>query len=114
MVCFAEAPFAHVHEHPSGADHHATEQAHVHTRLRPAETDGAAIDQIDPADDERLVNWFQTTEQSRVVLCVAPQRAEMPAPVADPEFVRSAPSVSNHDPPLDPNLQSRAPPVIPA
>jgi hypothetical protein len=113
-MCFAQAPFAHVHEQPSGADHHATEQAHVHTRLHAAQTDGPAIDQIDPADDERLVNWFQTTDRSSIVLCIVPQRTEMPEPVADPEFARTAPSVSSHDPPFDPNLPSRAPPVIPA
>src|SRR4051794_16688289 len=80
LLGFVEAPFYHVHDHRAGEDHHATEAAHVHS-LRPhVESTGPAIQEFDPADDERLVTWFQTIEQNAFVLYIAPQAAQFRPP----------------------------------
>ena len=114
LLGFVEAPFAHIHEQAFGEDHHATEQVHAHARHLAANTPGPAFDQIDPADDERAVNWFQTVQQTGFILFITPQQTELIEPPAAREFVRAAPSTSSHDPPRTSHLPARAPPVIPA
>src|SRR5207302_9925839 len=101
----------HVHDQGTGEDHHAVEAAHVHLRQHPALPHGSAIQQLDPADDERLVTWFQTIEQSAFTLYLAPQASKSWQPAPRTEFVRPAPIVCSHDPPLNPALPSRAPPL---
>ena len=114
IVSFIEAPFAHVHDQASGEDHHRSELAHVHAHHVTTESSGPAIDRIDPADDERLVNCFQLVRHSGISLYSAPQETEVIEPAPVREFVRATPLVSNHDPPPISNLPARAPPIIPA
>jgi hypothetical protein len=114
LLGFIEAPFAHVHEQAGGDDHHAAEQAHAHLSQAARRAAGPAFDQSDPADDERLVNWFQTVQQSSFLLYFAPEPSGVVEPRANGEFVRAAPSICGHDPPLTGTLSSRAPPIIPA
>lgn len=114
LLSFIEAPFAHVHDFGFGDDHHATEQAHTHLRHLDAHGDGPAFDQIDPADDARAINWFQTVQHASFVLFLAPAASELSQPVPISEFVRATPAICGHDPPLLTNLPTRAPPAIPA
>ena len=114
LLSFLEAPFVHVHEQPGGDAHHATEQAHVHARLPSANTQGLAIEELDPADDERPVNWYQTAQCGSCVLFIAPQNERLAAPIGHQEFLLPAPAACGHSPPFRRSLQSRAPPVTPA
>ena len=111
---FVEAPFAHVHEHASGDDHHATEQVHAHSLHIPNKGTLPAFDDTDPAVDERLLSWFQTVQRSGFVLFFAPRQTGLIAPLNAGEFVRAAPSICSHDPPLTSQLPARSPPAIPA
>jgi hypothetical protein len=111
LLGFMEAPFNHVHDQGDDEDHHATEAAHVHLRRPAVESHGPAIQQLDPADDERLVTWFQTIEQSAFTLYLAPQASKSWQPAPRREFARPVPIVCSHDPPLNPALPSRAPPT---
>ena len=111
FVGFMESPFYHVHEQRSGGDHHAEEAAHVHVRHSLGESSGPAVQSTDPSDDERVITWFQSTEQSAFLFYVAPEIARRPEPVVRIGVVRPAPSFCNHDPPFNPALPSRAPPV---
>jgi hypothetical protein len=106
-----EAPFNHVHDQGTGADHHTREAAHIHLRHHSVESHGPALQQLDPADDERLVTWFQTIEQGRQTLYVAPEISQFRVANTINEFERPTPSVRNHDPPFDPAVPSRAPPI---
>ena len=114
MVGFIEVPFTHVHDRASGEEHHRVEGAHLHAHRLATESTGPAFDRIDPADDERLVNCFQLVRHNGISLYIALQDTEVIEPALVREFVRAAPLVCNHDPPLISNLLARAPPVIPA
>jgi len=111
FLCFLEAPFIHVHDQVSGDAHHATEQAHVHARLRSANTQGLAIEQLDPADDERPVNWFQTVQYGACTLFVAPRHERLAEPADRRQFLTPAPVACGHSPPFRRSIPPRAPPV---
>src|SRR4051812_10521223 len=114
LLGFAEAPFAHVHERGLGDDHHSTEQSHAHVRGVLAHTTGPSFAAVDPADDERLVNWFQTVQQNAFVLYVAPRAAAVMEPAVAKKCIRAPPDICSHDPPVYGHLPARAPPVTPA
>jgi len=113
FLCLLEAPFVHVHEQASGDAHHATEQAHVHARLRSANAQGLAIEQLDPADDEHPVNWFQTVRCGSFALFVEPQNERLTRPANRREFLLPAPVACGHSPPFFRSIPPRAPPVTP-
>jgi len=113
LLGFIEAPFVHFHQQAAAENHHAGQQAHAHTPhlATPA---GASFHRIDPADDVRLVTWFQPIQQSVFILFFAPEQTGVVAPVVNREFLRAEPSICSHGPPLLANIPARAPPIIPA
>jgi hypothetical protein len=114
LLGFVEAPFAHTHDRADGADHHAAEEAHAHAARVVAHTAGLAFDRIDPADDERSSNWFQTVQAATPFVYVVPQQTRVVPAIVASERVRPAPLTCSHDPPVISELPSRAPPTIPA
>jgi hypothetical protein len=114
LIAFAQAPFLHVHEHDFGQDHHVTEQAHVHARLHSTDSDGATIQEVDPADDERTVDWLHAIASLFVVRCITSERIILPKPSADSGFIRPVPIAHGNSPPCCSQLPARAPPSIPA
>jgi hypothetical protein len=113
-VSFVQAPLAHTHEFADRAEHHALEQAHFHVHAQPVDASIPAVRQLDPASDERAASWFLTTQHSGVGQHLAPAQIIVPEPPRTSEFVRPAPLLRSHDPPLVLGLPSRAPPVQPA
>jgi hypothetical protein len=114
LIGFAQAPFLHVHEHDFGEEHHATEQAHVHERLSSIETDGPSIQEIDPADDERTVDWLQAVSTCVLSLYLTSERIEIPEPAANPGVIRPVPIARGNSPPCCAQLPGRSPPSDPA
>jgi hypothetical protein len=78
LVGFVEAPFLHVHEAGGDEDHHAFEQVHVHTPVASSPVEGPAIRNLDPAEDERAVNWFQAVQHAELFLYLAPEAVQIP------------------------------------
>lgn len=113
-LSFVQAPLAHTHEFADPEEHHALEQAHFHIHAQPVDLSAPAIGQLDPASDERAANWFLTTEHSGLEQHIVAGRIILPEPVRTGEFVRPAPLLGGHDPPLVLSLPSRAPPVQPS
>lgn len=114
LVGFVEAPFLHVHETVGNEDHHAFEQVHVHAPVALAPVNGPAVQNLDPADDERTVNWFQAVSHAEIFLCLAPAEVLIPEPLGLSECLAPPPPVRSHDPPSRSQRPSRAPPVVPA
>ncbi len=114
LLGFIEAPFAHTHEFRTGEDHHAAQEAHAHAPRVVADTPGPAFDSMDPADDERPSNWFQTVQTAAPFVYVVPHQTGIVPPLVARERVRPVPLTSSHDPPVASDLPSRAPPTIPA
>ncbi|MBI1789147.1 MAG: hypothetical protein HYR60_16570 [Acidobacteria bacterium] len=111
LLGFAGAPCDHVHEQGGGESHHTTVQSHVHAHAASPDVDGAVFDEIDPAGDARAVTWFQTVAPAGFSLWLAARPPAVPEPVEDTEFLRPAPPVCGHDPPLALHRPSRAPPL---
>ena len=114
LVGFVEAPFLHVHEAGGNEDHHAFEQVHVHTPVSSSPVKGPAVQNLDPADDERTVNWFQAVPYAGLYLSLAPEAVPIAKPLEECGGVGPPPPVRNHDPPLHSSRPSRAPPITPA
>ena len=114
LLSFAGAPLWHVHQVGDGADHHAVEQRHLHLPRIATQTDDTVIGQIDPADDERLVSWFQIVPHGGFVFPAVPRAAGVIALLVARDFVRPAPFTRSHDPPLISCLPARSPPISPA
>jgi hypothetical protein len=110
LIGFAQAPFLHVHEHGFGEEHHSTEQAHVHGRIPSLETDGPTIQEIDPADDERAIDWLHAVSFSGVSLYLTSERIGVPEPGADPGVIQPVPIARGNSPPCCAQLPARAPP----
>lgn len=113
LLGFLEAPFVHVHECGDDEDHHASEQVHVHASITASPVDGPAFQQLDPADGERAVNWFQAVQHAELFLYVTPEQVSLPEPAEQGEFLQPPPPVRSHDPPSHSQGPSRAPPSIP-
>jgi hypothetical protein len=116
LIAFAQAPFLHVHEQDLGADHHVTEQAHFHAQIHStdADHDGATIQEIDPADDERTVDWLHAIASLFVVPYITSERMILPKPSADSGFIRPVPIAHGNSPPCCAQLPDRSPPSDPA
>lgn len=114
LIGFAQAPFLHIHEHDFGEEHHATQQAHIHERLSSIETDGPTIQEIDPADDERAVDWLHAVSFSGGFLYLTSDRISTPEPAADPGVIQPVPIARGNSPPCCAQLPGRSPPSDPA
>jgi len=114
VLRFAEAPLAHVHGHGGDADHHAAAQAHFHLHSRAPMQPGLVFERPDPADDVRMVDWFQTVEQTHLDIDLAPALIGVPGSFEPREYLSAPPEICGHDPPVVSDRESRAPPSIPA
>jgi hypothetical protein len=85
LVGFVEAPFLHVHEAGRDEDHPAFEQVHVHTPLASSPVDGPIVQQLDPAEYDRTVNWFQTVQNADLFVYLAPEAVQIADPPAECE-----------------------------
>jgi len=111
-VSFMLSPVAHTHAFADEDDHHASEQAHVHSREHRMDPKGFELGTPDLSSDERVSKWFVTTQPNNSDAQPTPIRTVLPEPARTGEVVRPAPALRSHDPPLLLNLPSRAPPVL--
>jgi hypothetical protein len=114
LVGFVEAPFLHVHDVGGDEDHHAFEQVHVHTPVARSQVEGPSVQNLDPADDERTINWFQAVQHATLSLYLAPETVQTADTLQEWECLLPAPAVRNHDPPSYSSRPTRAPPITPA
>ena len=109
-LAFAQAPFAHVHEHSDPHDHggvfhtHHVEDDHDHS-------DGVALKSIDPDNDARSVDVFKVVKSPDAkLLFTLPATLIGFAPELERELVQGV-TPRGHDPPDLTSSPARAPPA---